>query len=466
MVKSQRSSTLIGGIDVGSSSIKATLYDEGTFKITKKTRMKYPHDTFQENHVDVDTVFKMFKQIVDEFASLGVKGLSVSSMAPILVLADSDLHPLTGIPYNSLRGSEYFPELRKYDFQKNTLNALNVQMFPQKILWVNENLPNVLKRARWILDLNGYLFNRLMKNSYGIPVQDINTAFEWGLVKHDEMSWWPELVHDLNVEDKLPMLVQPEFGGAYEDINISIGTVDTILSALGLLGLSDSKMFASNGSTLCAGFVSETPTESDVLYNDIFFEDMYLVNGCNSQYSTVMDWTQDVFDKNVDVESIDLNPRNVMFLPYLLGERCPIFNPELKAGFFGLEKSTTQDDLIASVVHSLAYLGVDMISNLAFIARKTPKTIVAGGGFSKQNLGKIISALTNMRYTIVEGEPGTLGAALVAMKSLKLIKNYPVDMGKFGLKEKLSIEPDPSYRAHERNFQKFSELRNAISEIH
>ena len=465
MAKSSGNSLLIGGVDVGSSSIKATLYDAKTFKVTKRKRIRYPQNTFQENHVDVDIVFKMFKQILDEFVSLGVKGVCISSMAPIMVLVDSDLRPLTGIPYNSLRGSEYFSKLRNYEFQKMTLNALNVQMLPHKIMWVKENLPTVFKRSRWILDLNGYIFNRLMENSYEIPVQDINTSFEWGLVRHDSMDWWHELVHDLGVTEKLPILVQPEFSGTYRTVEVSIGTVDTILSALGLLGISDSKMFASNGSTLCAGFVSDVPANSSVLYNDIFFEDRFLVNGCNSQYSTVMDWVHDIFGRNVDVERIDINPRSVLFLPYLLGERCPVFSPELRGGFFGLEKSTTQDDLIASVVHSLAYLSADMISNLVLIARRSPNMIVAGGGFSKQNLGRIISSLTNMKYLIVDGEPGTLGAALVSMKSLKLIKHYPADTEKFGLKEKASIDPDPSYRVHEENFHRFTKLRNALSEI-
>ena len=456
---------LIAGVDVGSSSIKYSIYDSKTSEIIETGRARYPNETFQVNNVNIELLIRTFRKVLRLLYNSGIDSIGLSCMAPIMILVDSNNEVISSIPYNSLLGSEFLTSLDREEVYERTFNIPNVQMFFQKIMWLKSNNPRIMDRAKWIMDLNGLLF-MIFSNWTEQPVQDLNTALEWGLYDISKGTWNFKIAKDLGIDKKLPGLVSPEYSITYDGVTFSIGTVDTIVSALGSVGMDQSKMFLSNGSTLCAGYVSNTPARTGTMYNDLFFEGKYLVNGCNSQYSTIIDWAEKNFRTRVNINEIDMIPRKVLFLPYLEGERCPIFDTNIRGALLDLDKSSTREDLLASVVHSLSYLSIDMIEELKQISGRTFNSITAGGGLSKRNLAGIVASLTSLNYDITNIEPATVGAILISMKGQGLIKKYPKDTEKYGLKIESRIYPDSSYLSHRNNFEKFRKFRDSLIAIY
>ncbi len=452
---------LIAGVDVGSSSIKWAVYDLEDMELLRAGNVRYPKGTFEKDNVNVDVVADTYLHILNMLDKMEVSYVGMSTMAPILICMNSEKIALTGIPYNSLLGAEFLSDLDADTSRDTTLNVPNVQFFYQKIKWIKKNATNIFTATRWLVDLNGFLLEKL-ENTKNRPVQDINTALEWGLLNYKTMTWEPSIVMELGIENRLPELVQPEYSCKYRNMVVSIGTVDTIVSALGSIGTDSNKFFITNGSTLCAGYVSRTPVKSNTLYNDLYFQGKYLINGCNSQYSTILDWAESNFKRSIDVNRIDMNPRAITFLPYLEGERCPIFNTEIRAGFYGIDKWSTNDDMIAAIVHSMAYLSVDMIENLMMSNEGEHhfNGIIAGGGMSKVNIGSIVATLTNLRYEITGIEPTTLGACLISMKGNGIIDNYST--GKYHLlKIEQKIKPDTSILTHKISYDRFKKFRDS-----
>ena len=452
---------LIAGVDVGSSSIKWAVYDLEDMELLRAGNVRYPKGTFEKDNVNVDVVADTYLHILNMLDKMEVSYVGMSTMAPILICMNSEKIALTGIPYNSLLGAEFLSDLDADASRDTTLNVPNVQFFYQKIKWIKKNATNIFTATRWLVDLNGFLLEKL-ENTKNRPVQDINTALEWGLLNYKTMTWEPSIVMELGIENRLPELVQPEYSCKYRNMVVSIGTVDTIVSALGSIGTDSNKFFITNGSTLCAGYVSRTPVKSNTLYNDLYFQGKYLINGCNSQYSTILDWAESNFKRSIDVNRIDMNPRAITFLPYLEGERCPIFNTDIRAGFYGIDKWSTNDDMIAAIVHSMAYLSVDMIENLMMSNEGEHhfNGIIAGGGMSKVNIGSIVATLTNLRYEITGIEPTTLGACLISMKGNGIIDNYST--GKYHLlKIEQKIKPDTSILTHKISYDRFKKFRDS-----
>ena len=457
-------SGLVGGIDIGSSSMKWTVYDPGNWKMMQTGSVRYPKGIFLDNSVDVEYVYRLFKKHLDMLRSMNVEWIGLSSMAPVLIFTDSKWAVYSSIPYNSLSGSEYFSELDVFEFSSVTGNPLNVQMFPQKILLMAKKSEKILKKASLIVDLNGYLLSRITGSRQDGPVEDINTALEWGMIDIRRRQWWNEIVDYLNLSEKMPDIVAPEYSRTYRGANICIGTVDTIVSALGSIGMSKEKSFSTSGSTLCAGFVSEKYGKSRRLYNDYYFEDKFLINGCNSQYSTILDWAEELLGMRIDVDKTDLDRKLPIFLPYLSGERCPLFDTRIRGGFYGMSRSTDRSDLAASVVASLAYLAVDMMNALDKEAKTRLKTMVAGGSLTKSNLGSIISDLTGKDYWILDYDPATLGASLIGAKAGNLIDCYPDDLSKYSAKvRRLTGKPENGiHRHHLAGFRDYTRLRDMI----
>ncbi len=452
---------LFGGIDVGSSSIKTSIIDAGTGKIISARKRRYRGDMLAGNSVQVNEIYSEFIKEIGSLSNEGVTSIGLSCMAPILIPVDSNFESLTAIPYNSLLGSEFFGKNLNFNFRRINFNSPNAQMFPQKILWLRKNSPEVLEEASYIVDLNAYLLGRVCGKHEGTPVQDYPTAVEWGLVDSRKRDWWKPVAEKLGIRAKLPELVEPEFAIDIGDTRLCIGTVDTLVSSLGAIGLDSSLLFVSNGSTLCAGFVSKKPVITDNLYCDAYFSGRYLIDGCNSQFSTVLDFAERLFRTKIDINDVDEKPTEVTFMPYLTGERCPLFNTSLRGGFYGFNAETSIDDIKKSVVHSLAYLTIDMLDAVIKLSGRR-REIVVGGGVGGRTIGPIVATVAGMNYNFLNYDPGSVGAALIAMKSSSTIASYPLRTFRYIGGETETYTPDRSLNAHAAAYERFTKLRRKL----
>ena len=147
---------LIAGVDIGSSSIKWAIYYSANGKILDSGSIRYPHGTFDKDNIDVNTIAHIYLGLLNNLNDRGVSYVGMSTMAPILVCINAEKLPLTGIPYNSLQGSEFLQELDYGYIRKITLNVPNVQFFYQKIKWMEKHVKNILPATKWIVDLNGF----------------------------------------------------------------------------------------------------------------------------------------------------------------------------------------------------------------------------------------------------------------------------------------------------------------------
>ena len=90
-----------------------------------------------------------------------------------------------------------------------------------------------------------------------------------------------------------------------------------------------------------------------------WFEMAAMLNG-----ASVLDWAArflgaDIADLLARVEERFAGPSRVVFLPYLAGERTPHNDPDARAGFFGLDNTTTAEDLAQAVLEGVAFTLID-----------------------------------------------------------------------------------------------------------
>ena len=447
----------IAGIDIGTSNIKALIINSDNSVIEDLIKVQTPL-VFHDQFLDVELILNAVKSLVNNVREkYGVKLLGISSMAPVLTLVNHEGRAIGALMYNSLVGSDYLGTFDEELFLRINLNPPNVQMIPQKIMWLRDTMPNMLNNVKYFVDLNGYIFMKLTNETKAR--QDTHIALEWGLLDHKSRYWSYEIIDSLKIRDilepRLPELIEP----TYISNNIVIGTVDVVTSALGL-NIDQSKAFISCGTTLCAGTSSMTPRPSKVLYNDLYLDKGYLINGCNSMYGSLIDWFKSKIapSLNLKVEDANFIPTPLIFLPYLIGERSPIFNPKARGVIFGLRDDTDINELWKSLIHSLAYITTNLLNYIV----SDQELIIAYGGLAREPITTITASLVGKRIAVVDVEASALGAAIIAAKS------YGLNLDIKPIIERNMKVIEPKYeiaKMHERNYILFNELYKRIEDL-
>jgi len=106
----------------------------------------------------------------------------------------------------------------------------------------------------------------------------------------------------------------------------------------------------------------------------------------------------------------------LLFLPYLQGERTPIWDPRARGAFFGLSTATTRSHLARAVFEGTAFALRQVIECLEGILGRPVDEIRAVGGGTKNALWNQIKAdVLRKRLAVLEfQETSALGAALLA----------------------------------------------------
>ena len=173
-----------------------------------------------------------------------------------------------------------------------------------------------------------------------------------------------------------------------------------------------------------------------------------------------MQWIREsLLDTNESIDEllqlaagVSLHNDDLFFVPYILGERAPVWNSNAKGIFCGLSINHTKAHMIRAAIEGITF-------NLYSIGRLISKSDAAGkiyaaGGFAESALWlQILADVFNCRV-LVSGsvESSALGAVMVGIKALKL----PVEIRPQVIS---SHEPDPSnHLNYRKQFQKFERL--------
>ncbi len=178
---------------------------------------------------------------------------------------------------------------------------------------------------------------------------------------------------------------------------------------------------------------------SDKAYTDplmqtfcyILDEKTYIVGGPSNNGAVIFEWLMNTFFANEEYdvvfkEASTIKPGSdgLLFYPYLLGERAPLWSSEVRGGFSGLDIQHTRPHFARAVMEGIL-LNLSSIAK-AMLEMHNIDTIFANGGFAKspiwvQMLADIFGKKVVLNETV---ETGAAGAAMMALKALGVYKNY------------------------------------------
>jgi len=215
---------------------------------------------------------------------------------------------------------------------------------------------------------------------------------------------------------------------------------------------------------------SDTQVVDERLYLDAHpVPDRWLPNGCMATSGSLIRWFQSLVGgaelAELDAEAADANAGEVLCLPYFLGEKSPIHDPDLRGVFAGMHLGHTRAALYRAVLESIAFGFRHHLDVFTEIGIPMTRAMITNGG-SKSTLWKQIHAdVLGIELHPVGGHPGaSLGAAVIAAIGIGALDNWG-DAARY-VSLQPPVVPDPSRRdLYDDAYLRWRELGDAMAPI-
>jgi xylulokinase len=88
---------------------------------------------------------------------------------------------------------------------------------------------------------------------------------------------------------------------------------------------------------------------------------------------------------------------NLLFLPYIVGERFPIMDPDIKGAYYGINPRTTDTDFISAALEGVAF---SIRQGLEEICKNPTKLSLIGGGARERSWSQILADVMGVNITV------------------------------------------------------------------
>lgn len=433
------------GIDSGSSSVKVCAYNRGGELLGRAGRalaMTHPQPAWAE--MDPDMIWREVALAVRE-ATAGLEGkvvsIGVSSACPTTVFLDDQMRPLRpAIIYLDHRSMDEVRQFAdRFGIEEHFAAAGNrpgcSTSWLANLAWMRAHEPDLWRRVSRVCLLGGYFCLRMT----GRPVVDWTQASYSGgfRVGRPEAGWDGELLARWEIDEA----ILAEVGWsclpagtltreAARDMGIDPGAVvafgaaDTAASAfaLGMRGFGD--VFESAGTSGVITFCLDRPEfENSFMNRCHVFPGRWLAHGAMSTLGGAFNWLRTcVWPDGGGMEELERlaaesppGANGLVFLPYLAGERSPIWDPEASGLWFGLRMDNNRGDMVRAVFEGTVFGLKQIIERGRKFWGCNPERLLGVGGGARSRLwAEIKSDILGVEYLCAdEPDAAAWGAALV-----------------------------------------------------
>ena len=468
------------GVDIGTTGIKAALIDiDGRLlgSATVEHDLHSPHSGWaEEDPADwIAGTIGALRQLAThpEFDPAGVAAIGVSGMVPAMVLLDNAGTPVrASIQQNDARAIAEVEELKSRIDQTRlytlTGGYTNQQHIAPRLLWVQRNEPDAWNRTRTILGSYDLVTAWLCDADPATCSLELNWAIESGLYDFRERAWVPELLAAVDLDPSyFPPVHEPtdqvgalgraaaEATGLPAGIPVVAGSADHIASALAAALREDGDTLIKFGGAGDILYCSSEPITHASLFIDAHdIPGKYLLNGCMAASGSLVKWyvaeilglsTAKSTLMELDREAAAVGPGSggVTILPYFLGEKTPIMDPQARGVIFGLDLSHTRAHLFRATLEAVIYGFRHHVDVLEAAGLKPTRFMATNGGVSSPIWRQIAADVLDQPITSFRNHPGSvLGVAFVAGMAAGLFDNW-TEIDRF-LTDRSVNEPDPS----------------------
>lgn len=431
------------GIDLGSTNIKAAIYDKSFHLIDRQSR---PVEYIRENgFVEFDALryctelVELLEDMVKTNNVTAVSTLAFTGQAESLVVVGKEGKPLmNAISWMDERSTEECAQLEK-QFSPEICEAVTGQMavlptWPAtKIAWLREHRPEIYENAATYMLLKDYVVYYLT----GVKLADMSIATFSFYFDIYNKCYWKEMLEAIGVsESQLPPLCEPcsvagpllpeltEKLGLTDAPKINVGTLDHFAGMIGTGNIAPGGITLSTGTVMALATMCSQPTPKSCgcAMHYGFLPNSYIMLPVAESGGVSLEW----FHRNCMAVGYDEMNRvllqrgrnELLFLPYLVGTNAPEFDSQANGVFWGLRQEHDAIDMAGAVMEGVSYVLRKNCEHIAAKGVKLERIIATGGGAKSPVWCQLQADITDLLVCIpAEKEAACLGAAMICAVS-------------------------------------------------
>lgn len=478
-------------LNMGMKSIRSIIFDENGRKLSSSSRTL--KSSISDVHVEQypeewwNKAIEVMRSSICDAKIRSVDYITVTSSASCLVCMDGNGNSLgKAIMVSDKRAAAEVEEIKKTAAYRatelDTGLEVSVSLMLPKILWIRNHEPEIFERTQYFITPNDYLIYHLCGNVY---TDELNALkYHYSLKTN---SYPQELLHSLNIpECKLPDVMKTgelagmilkdvaEEIGCKADAKIVITSYDAICSFIGS-GVSDEGDASDVSGTVTVFRMLSKKKKllpGSRIYTIPFRQGNFnIIGGSNNLGGGLIEWVKqcyyskeeypyEVMEK--EAAESEIGARGIIFLPYLLGERAPIWNDNARGVFFGLERIHTRKDMTRAVFEAAAFIDRTMMEAIGETTADVT-TVRLSGGLARINLMSQIKADVTGKEVIVlsEFETTASGAAMMILNGQEAI-SFAELAKKFSV-SRMTVHPNmDNYERYNVIYSLFKETYQAL----
>lgn len=288
-----------------------------------------------------------------------------------------------------------------------------------KVAWMKKNDPETFKQAGRFLSIKSYVIQQLT----GEYLVDYSIAGATGMLNIAQKGWDGEAMAYAGITSDLLPTVVPVFAQAgklkkaYQNslrldagVKLLIGSSDGCMATLGAGIWNSDKATITIEDSSAVRVVSKSVLHDERrrVFNYMITEDLFVSGGPSNSGSGTFEWfakqfgdNQMDYDTDIFISSlldeaakVPTGSEGLLFLPYLLGERAPIWNPDARGMYFGINIKHERRHFVRATVEGILHEIYSIGKMLA--AYRNISALSLNGSFATQPFcGQVIADMFN-----------------------------------------------------------------------
>lgn len=473
---------LLLGIDIGTSACKVAVFEKSGKVIAqtnKPYKLYYPNPGWVEQNPDewwnaiVDGIKEILKTVsADDIAGIGIDGQSWSAI-PVDKAG------------NCLHNTPIWMDTRARDICERVVsevgfdeifevagNGFEPAYTTPKMLWFKENKPEIYNNTYKFLQSNSYIGMKLTGNM----TQDLSQGYGIHFFDMKKCQYDEKLAGKLGLTvDKVPELVEchsvigevteeaAKITGLAVGTKVVAGGLDAACGTLGAgvykKGQTQEQGGQAGGMSIC---LDEAVAHPKLILSPHVVPGHWLLQGGTVGGGGVLRWFKSELSKNESFDELTALAENiapgsdgVTFLPYMAGERSPIWNADAKGVFYGLGFDKTKGHMVRAALEGVAYSLEHNLRTAAQTGVEVGELLAMGGSANSILWTQIKADVTGKVIKVPASDTATtLGAAILAGVGIGMYESF-----ESAVKETIVVtrEQKPNMENHEK-YKKSMEL--------